>query len=79
MCSQVAKTRIHNLNRHVIAILSIIGFALDGINMTDLFFVIALVLWIWQPECDNYEERFLDVLTEAQCRLFSLARVVKKS
>ncbi len=60
MCSQVTKKRIHNANRYVIAALSILGFALDGFHFTDVIFVIALMIWIWLPECNTWEARVLD-------------------
>jgi len=51
---------IHNINRLVIAGLSIIASTWDGLSTPDLLFTIALILWLWLPECDRIEEKILD-------------------
>jgi len=50
---------IHEVNRYLIASLSVIGFFLDGIQPTDPVFITALVLWLWQPEWDQLESKFI--------------------
>lgn len=50
---------IHNVNRIVIAVLTIIASAMDGLNFQDLLFTISLLLWLWLPECDRIEAKIL--------------------
>lgn len=51
---------IHNVNRIVIAGISIIASLLDAISLSDLLFAMAIILWLWLPECDRLEERLYD-------------------
>ncbi|MDP2565816.1 hypothetical protein [Pseudoalteromonas marina] len=51
---------IHNLNRILIAALSLSASFMDGVSLQDFLFFVALVLWLWLPECDRIEERLLD-------------------
>lgn len=50
---------IYNLNRYLIIILLSLGFIADGIDLSDLFFLVASVLWLWLPECSRLEKRYL--------------------
>ena len=59
MTTETINQQVHNANRYLIAALSILGFVLDGLQLTDLCFSIALVLWVWQPECDAWESKTL--------------------
>lgn len=52
---------IHNVNRILIAALSLSASFLDGIALQDFLFFVALVLWLWLPECDRIEEQLLDL------------------
>lgn len=51
---------IHNVNRLVIAGISIVASLLDGFSAQDILFSVAIVLWLWLPECDRLEERLYD-------------------
>ena len=46
---------VHNLNRVLIAGLSIAAMLADGGQFGDLMLTAALVLWLWLPECDALE------------------------
>lgn len=50
---------VHNINRIVIALLTIIASGMDGLNLQDLLFTVALLLWLWLPECDRIEATLL--------------------
>lgn len=65
MCSQKAKQHIHNSNRLIIAALSIMGFLSDGVSPTDLLFSLSIILWLWQPEWDQWEEVIIDKFAPA--------------
>lgn len=64
MCSQRQQQKIHNLNRLLIATLSCAGFAMDGIDSSDVLFTISLLLWVWLPECDVVEGKLFDMLSQ---------------
>ena len=49
----------HALTRAVILVLSLAGFAGDGLQITDAYFAVALVLWLWMPACVALEARLL--------------------
>lgn len=54
--------RIHNINRGLIAALSVVGALWDGPDVQDGFFTLALLLWLWMPECDKFEEKLHDYI-----------------
>jgi len=57
MATPKIRGRIHNINRVLIALLSVVGAVWDGFDVQDGFFTMALLLWLWMPECDRYEEK----------------------
>ncbi|MEE8057135.1 MAG: hypothetical protein V3T17_04780 [Pseudomonadales bacterium] len=65
MCSHVIHTVIHEANRSIIAVLSLLGFFWDGYQVTDVFFAASLLLWIWQHEWDELEARVVDWVARA--------------
>jgi len=69
MCSQANKRRIHNLNRCLIVLLSLLGFSLDGLQLADGFFITSILLWLWQKECDELEAIAMDLLNQSPCTL----------
>ena len=44
-----------NLNRTLIFVLSLIGLLLDGMQLSDLPVSIALLVWLWLPQCTRME------------------------
>ena len=44
-----------NLNRTLIFALSLIGLLLDGLQLSDLPVSIALLVWLWLPQCTRME------------------------
>ncbi len=66
MCNQKTKKRIHNINRLLICLLSIAGFFGDGYQVTDLFFTLSIVLWIWLSEWDKLEASLMDTFSRRQ-------------
>lgn len=63
MCSQALQKRIHQSHRWGIAVFSILGFWGDGAQLTDIFFICALVLWLWQVELETWEFAIADFLS----------------
>lgn len=59
MTAKGIKKWINNVNRVLIAALSVLGFVWDGLHVTDLFFSASLVLWVWQAEWVALECRLL--------------------
>ena len=49
---------IHQASRLLIAILSFIGLSLDSYQLSDCFFGLSIILWVWLPEFDKIEENF---------------------
>lgn len=60
MCTFKTKHRLHNTNRIIIATLTALGLLMDGYQLSDLFFAVSVVIWIWLPECDLLEEALID-------------------
>ena len=46
---------IGHLNRLFIAGLSLTGMLLDGAQYADVMLGLAIVLWLWMPECRKLE------------------------
>ena len=57
------KTSLHQVNRLLIAALSILGILLDGWMFADLLVAMVVIQWLWLDECDAIElkivERFM--------------------
>ena len=71
MCNKRQKRMVYNLNRYLICCLIIVGCVVDGINISDAFFVVATLLWVFLPECHKREVKFID-------RLVSVIGITKK-
>ena len=48
-----------NLNRTLIFVLSLIGLLLDGMQLSDLPISIALLVWLWLPQCTRMEANLM--------------------
>ena len=46
---------INNINRILIAALSLIGMTLDGAQCADFLLELAVVMWLWLPEWRRWE------------------------
>ncbi len=64
MYRQKIVNSIHQANRYLIAAVSTAGFMWDGFQVNDLFFISAMLLWIWQPEWDQWEAHLLTTLLQ---------------
>lgn len=42
---------INQSNRIAIAVLTLSGIVLDGLQFADVLLELAVVLWLWMPEC----------------------------
>lgn len=52
-------SRLINLNRMLIFILTVMGLLLDGLQLADLLGTAALFVWLWMPLCARLEARLL--------------------
>lgn len=46
--------KLHRFNRLCIAMLSIVGFVIDGIQWSDPVLGLAVIQWLWWSECDSF-------------------------
>lgn len=60
MCSQKTKRKINASNCLVITLLSIAGLTADGFQPSDALFLLATVIWIWQPNLEVLEHKLVD-------------------
>jgi len=44
-----------NLNRTLIFALSLVGLLLDGVQLADVPVSVALLVWLWLPQCTRME------------------------
>lgn len=51
--------RLKQLNRVLILALTLTGLLLDGLQLADLPCGIALVVWLWLPQCLRLEAQLL--------------------
>ncbi len=51
-----------NLNRLLIFALTVTGLLIDGFQIADLPYGIALVVWLWLPYCARAEARVLSLV-----------------
>ena len=61
--------RMQGLNKIIIAILSIFGLLLDGLNDADWCYGISVILWLWLPECSRIETNVLKKLFALKCSI----------
>ncbi|WP_108652636.1 hypothetical protein [Dongshaea marina] len=59
------KKKLHNVNRIVIAALSLVGLLSDGV-FADIVVMFAVIIWLWLPEWDELVQRVQRVTTHAQ-------------
>ena len=64
-----------NLNRVLIFALTLTGLLMDGYQISDLPYGIALVVWLWLPLCARMEARILDRISVKSRHLVGLAKV----
>ena len=50
MTRQQEKKLVTNINRTMIALLSLIGMCLNDIEFADLLLETAIIFWLWMPE-----------------------------
>ena len=55
MTTKQEKRLVNNLNRVVVALLSLTGMLLDGGQVSDIILELAVVFWLWMPECHSLE------------------------
>ena len=48
-----------NLNRTLIFALTLVGLLLDGLQLADLPVSIALLVWLWLPQCTRMEAHLM--------------------
>jgi hypothetical protein len=48
-----------NLNRVLIFALTLAGLLMDGLQLSNLFCAIGLLMWLWLPLCTHLEARLL--------------------
>jgi hypothetical protein len=62
---RTSQRQIHNINRYVIVVLVVIGLWLDGngFSISDLFFGVATLLWLFIRECDFIEAKIVELAT----------------
>jgi len=53
------RSLLMNLNRGLIATLTLGGLLMDGLQLADLLCTIALLVWLWLPLCTRLEARLL--------------------
>ena len=53
------RSRLINLNRALILVLTLSGLLLDGVQLADLTCTLALLVWLWLPFCTHLEARLL--------------------
>jgi len=44
-----------NLNRTLIFALTLVGLLMDGVQLSDLPVSVALLVWLWLPQCTRME------------------------
>lgn len=71
MCSIQTKHRLHNTNRVIIAVLTIIGLLMDNYQHSDIIFGLSVFIWVWLPECDKMEEKTLDIFSLVMTKITS--------
>ena len=52
-------SRLVNLNRLLILVLSLAGLLMNGYQSADLPCAVAVVVWLWLPLCTRVEERLI--------------------
>jgi hypothetical protein len=52
-------SRLMNLNRALIFVLTLGGLLMDGLQTADLLGTLALVVWLWLPLCTRLEVHLL--------------------
>ncbi|TNC82058.1 MAG: hypothetical protein C9356_05195 [Oleiphilus sp.] len=60
MCTQTEKRAINHFTRILIAIAGTAGLLMDGFQSGDAFCVVSMLVWLWQSECNVWEEKVLD-------------------
>ncbi len=53
------KQGLQQANRIAVLVLTLAGFFVDGCETADCLFIASIVLWLWMPECVEYEQRLL--------------------
>jgi hypothetical protein len=53
------RSRLMNLNRVLIFVLTLGGLLMDGLQIADLLGTLALVVWLWLPLCTRLEAYLL--------------------
>ena len=48
----------HNINRLLIVLISCLGLLYEG-GLSDALFIIAVVYWLWLPECDAWLSKLI--------------------
>lgn len=64
---------IDQLNRTVIAVLSLTGMLLDGVELADLVLQAAVILWLWMREFRTLERALVGYLQPRRLRSPALA------
>jgi hypothetical protein len=52
-------SRLLNLNRVLIFVLTLVSLLMDGLQVADLFGTLALAVWLWLPLCTRLEAHLL--------------------
>lgn len=60
------RSRLINLNRILIFVLTLVGLLLDGLQLADLLCTLALFVWLWLPLCTRLEVHLLQRIDEKQ-------------
>ena len=46
---------VANINRIMIAVISLVGMLLNGADLADLLLEMAIIFWLWMPEIHALE------------------------
>jgi hypothetical protein len=69
MCNRKGKRLIHNTNRIVIAIASVVAMLIDGVNTANCLYLGSAIVWLFLPECDAVEEQLFEGIKAGKLRL----------
>ena len=58
--SHKQRSYLSNVNRMIIFLLTVAGLLMDGLQSSDVFCTVALIVWLWLPTCTRIEAKAID-------------------